>query len=185
MLVEDLRQHGAKPIDLGGFFSVMREQMLAPNSFTERFGDKSYAIISDKYLNFSSRIGYHYSVIDAYCSESTNKNYITFSFKGGAADDIRRNRRARCIGLIFEEVGFQVEIREDRVDARYYKYDEEAIKAKLDLIGRLLQFTRQMDMLMQSEASVQAIARSFLEGKYYLDAKFWAELNSQGNSKIA
>lgn len=179
MLREDLRQHGSKPIDLGGFFSVMREQMLAPNSLTERFGDRSYAIISDKYLNFSSRIGYHYSVLDAYCSDSTNKNYITFSFKGGAADDVRRNRRARCIGLIFEEIGFQVETREDRVDARYYKYEEPAIQTKLDLIGRLLQFTRQMDMLMQSEASVQAIAQSFLEGNYCLDAKFWAELNSR------
>ena len=178
MLREDLRQLGSKPIDLGGFFSVMREQMFAPNMMTERFGDKSYAIISDKYLNFSSRIGYHYSVLDAFCSDSTNKNYVTFSFKGGAADDIRRNRRARCIGIIFEEIGFQVETREDRVDARYYKYDEIEIRAKLDLIGRLLQFTRQMDMLMQSEASVTAIAQSFLEGKYHLDAKFWSEMNA-------
>jgi len=178
MLREDLRQLGSKPIDLGGFFSVMREQMFAPNAMAERFGDRSYAIISDRYLNFSSRIGYHYSVLDAFCSDSTNKNYVTFSFKGGAADDIRRNRRARCIGVIFEEIGFQVETREDRVDARYYKYDEADIKVKLDLIGRLLQFTRQMDMLMQSEASVAAIAKSFLDGKYHLDPEFWSQLNS-------
>ncbi len=56
---------GPRPVDLGGFFSVMREQLMAPNNFAERFGDKSYAIISDKYLNFSSRIGYHYSVLDS------------------------------------------------------------------------------------------------------------------------
>lgn len=178
MLRDDLRHHGGKPIDLGGFFSVMREQMFAPNVPSERFGDRSYAIVSDKYLNFSSRIGYHYSVLDAFCSESTNKNFVTFSFKGGAADDIRKNRRARCIGLIFQELGFQVEVREDRVDARYYKYDEEAIQEKLDLVGRLLQFTRQMDMLMQSEASVQAIAQSFLDGNYSLDAEFWQGLTS-------
>ncbi|MFH0958416.1 MAG: phosphoenolpyruvate synthase, partial [Pseudomonadota bacterium] len=179
MLREDLRHHGAKPIDLGGFFSVMREQMFAPNALSERFGDRSYAIISDKYLNFSSRIGYHYSVLDAFCSESTNKNYVTFSFKGGAADETRKNRRARCIALIFEELGFQVEAREDRVDARYYKYDEPAIQDKLDLVGRLLLFTRQMDMLMQTEASVKAIAQSFLDGNYRLDAEFWQGLNSQ------
>ena len=81
-------------------------------------------------------------------------------------------------GLIFQELGFQVEVREDRVDARYYKYDEEAIQEKLDLVGRLLQFTRQMDMLMQSEASVQAIAQSFLDGNYSLDAEFWQGLTS-------
>ena len=48
----------------------------------------------------------------------------------------------------------------------------------MDLVGRLLQFTRQMDMLMQSEASVQAIAQSFLDGNYSLDAEFWQGLTS-------
>ena len=92
--------------------------MLAPNNMVERFGDRSYALISDNYLNFSSRIGYHYSVLDAYAGESINKNYITFSFKGGAADDVRRNRRARTIATIFAALDFSVEVREDRVDAR-------------------------------------------------------------------
>ena len=182
MLRPDLRQNGAKPVDLGGFFSVMREQMFAPNNLADRFGDRSYAIISDKYLNFSSRIGYHYSVLDSYCGESTNKNYITFSFKGGAADDIRRNRRARCIAIIFSKLGFQVETREDRVDARYYKYEQDAIMAKLDLIGRLLQFTRQMDMIMLSEASVETIAKSFLEEKYHISPDMLKNMSAGGNS---
>ena len=72
-----------------GCLSVMREQMLAPPQADERFGDRSYAIISDKYLNFSSRVGYHYSILDSYCGDTVNKNYITFSFKGG-----RGRRRA-------------------------------------------------------------------------------------------
>ncbi len=118
---------------------MFREQMLSPNNVTERFGDRSYAIISDAYMNFSSRIGYHYSVLDSYCGETVNKNYITFSFKGGAADDVRRNRRARAIGAIFEALGFQVEVREDRVDARFYKYKRETILERLDTVGRLLQ----------------------------------------------
>ncbi len=94
MLHEDLRTRGPRPVDLGGFLSVVREQMLSPEHMTERFGDRSYAIISDKYLNFSSRIGYHYSVLDTYCGDTVNKNYVTFAFKGGAADYVRRNRRA-------------------------------------------------------------------------------------------
>lgn len=169
MLREDLRYQGPRPIDLGGFFSVMREQMLAPNNIADRFGDRSYAIISDHYLNFSSRIGYHYSVLDAYCSDSVNKNYITFSFKGGAADDVRRNRRARAIAAIFEALDFQVEVREDRVDARYYKFEISVTQEKLDLIGRLLQYTRQMDMFMRCEESVDMLAKNFLSGNYTLD----------------
>jgi len=179
MIREDLRYLGPRPIDLGGFFSVIREQMFAPNNMAERFGDRSYAIISDHYLNFSSRIGYHYSVLDSYCSESVNKNYVTFSFKGGAADDIRRSRRARAIAAIFDALDFQVEVREDRVDARFYKYELSVTEEKLDLIGRLLQYTRQMDMLMRCEASVDVLAENFLAGKYVLDEATLCKLQTE------
>lgn len=175
MLNERLRDQGPRPIDLGGFFSVMREQMLAPNNMAERFGDRSYAIVSDKYLNFSSRIGYHYSVLDAYCGDTINKNYVTFSFKGGAADETRRNRRARAIAAILEGLDFQVEVREDRVDARFYKYERAVIEEKLDAIGRMLQFTRQMDMLMNSEQSVRIVAERFLAENYDLHSTLFAD----------
>jgi hypothetical protein len=36
-------------------------------------------------------------------------------------------------------------------------------------VGRMLQFTRQMDMLMHSEAAVERIAKSFLAEEYNLD----------------
>ncbi len=176
MLHEDLRTIGPRPVDLRGFFSVMREQMLTPNQMTERFGARSYAIISDTYVNFSSRIGYHYSVLDSYCGKTVNKNYITFSFKGGAADDLRRYRRARAIARILEALDFSVEVQEDRVDARFYKEEQPVIEAKLDMVGRMLQFTRQMDMLMNSEATIRVLADSFLEGNYQLDEQFWANL---------
>lgn len=164
------RLQGPRPVDLSGFLSVVREQMFQPNNVSERFGDRSYAIISDKYLNFSSRIGYHYSVLDCYCGESVSKNYITFSFKGGAADEVRRNRRARAIAQIFQALEFSVEVREDRVDARFYKYERAVTEGKLDMIGRMLQFTRQMDMLMHCDASVDALAQSFLSGDYDLES---------------
>jgi pyruvate,water dikinase len=41
---------------------------------------------------------------------------------------------------------------------------------KLWMVGKLLQFTRQMDMLMVDEASVDAMASCFLSGRYVLDA---------------
>lgn len=168
LLHEDLRFQRPRPIELKGFLSVMSEQMLAANPQQERFGERSYAIISDKYLNFSSRVGYHYSILDCYCGQSINKNYITFTFMGGAADDVRRNRRARAIALIFSSLDFVIEVVADRVDARIKKYEASTIEEKLDLIGRMLQFTRQMDMLMINEDSVERLAESFLEGKYDL-----------------
>jgi pyruvate,water dikinase len=171
MVREDVRAREPRPIQLSGLMSVMREQLLAAPNVEERFGDRSYAIVSDKYLNFSSRVGYHYSVLDAYCGATVNKNYITFSFKGGAADDVRRNRRVRAIAIALMGLDFAVEVKGDRVDARLQKFDSSIIREKLDLIGRLLIFTRQLDMLMTSETSVEAVAQNFLQGNYSLEGE--------------
>jgi len=169
MLHEELVAIGPRPIELKGLFSVMSEQMLAPpNLAAERFGDRSYAIVSDKYLNFSSRVGYHYSVLDTYCGETVNKNYITFTFMGGAADEVRRNRRARLIADILRELHFTVEVVADRTTARFQKYDRTLTEERLDQLGRLLQYTRQMDMIMNNEQSVMELARRFLSGNYHL-----------------
>ena len=154
-----------RPVNLGGFLSVMSEQLIAqPKAGADRFGEKSYAIISDKYLNFSSRVGYHYGVLDCYCGHTVNKNYITFSFSGGAADDVKRARRATAIGRILAALGFAVETVSDRVSGRFQKFSREVIAEQLGHMGRLLQFTRQTDMLMVSDASMDAMVACFLSG---------------------
>jgi pyruvate,water dikinase len=169
MTHEAFQRPQLRPVNFTGFFSVMREQMMAPPQTAERFGERSFAIISDRYLNFSSRVGYHYSILDSYCSPVVSMNYISFSFKGGAADDIRRNRRVRAIARILQDLDFTVEVSGDRVDARFQKAACDLIKEKLDQIGRLLLYTRQMDMLMNQEASVEAAANNFLKGNYHYE----------------
>lgn len=169
MLHPDLQLTGPRPIELRGLFSVMGQQMFTPpNSGGERFGDRSYAIISDRYLHFSSRIGYHYSILDAYCDQMVRKNYISFSFQGGAADELRRTRRARAIMEILKASAFSVRTRADRVDARIRRVERPTLLEDLEMLGKILQFTRQLDMLMHSEDSVQQVAKSFLEGRYRL-----------------
>jgi pyruvate,water dikinase len=167
MLHEDVREIEPRPIHVSGLLAVMREQMLAPAG--DRFGDRSYAVISEKYLNFSSRVGYHYSILDSYCGNNINNNYVTFSFKGGAADDLRRNRRVRAIANILEKHDFMVSVKGDQVSARLLKYAKPIIEEKLNMLGKLLLFTRQMDMLMNSEASVDMVVQNFLSGNYRYD----------------
>ncbi len=170
MLREDLGSMQPRPVNLSGFLSVMSEQMLSsPGLGKERFGDRSYAIISDKYLNFSSRVGYHYSVLDCYCGATVAKNYINFQFKGGAADDVRRNRRARMIEKVLGSLGFMVETTGDRITARMAKQEHPYLEEKLDLLGRLLIYTRQMDMMMHTESHVDHLTQCFLDGNYCLD----------------
>jgi pyruvate,water dikinase len=168
MLNRDVHGMDPRPVNFSGLLSVMKEQTLTPGHVGERFGDRSYAIIADKYLNFSSRVGYHYSVVDAYCGDTINKNYITFTFKGGAADDARKNRRVRAISLILEQEGFKVNVKADKVDARLQKYPKSYIESRMDILGRLLIFTRQLDMLMTTEKSVQWVADNFVAGNYKL-----------------
>ena len=168
MLRPEVHVRGPRPIDMGGFLSVMSQHLLEPPTVqAQRFGERSYGIVSDKYLNFSSRVGYHYSVIDAYCGETVSKNYITFQFKGGAADEIRRERRVRCIAEILGRLGFVTDVRGDMTQARFQKYTPEEIRDRLDQLGRLLIVTRQMDMLMTSEASVKTMADNFMAGDYH------------------
>ncbi|MBW2067629.1 MAG: phosphoenolpyruvate synthase [Deltaproteobacteria bacterium] len=170
MTDERVRQTEPRPVDFRGFLSVMTEQMLSPPKLgAERFGDRSYAMISDKYLNFSSRVGYHYSLLDAYCGRTVHKNYVTFSFMGGAADDVRRHRRARCIGIILKELGFLVNIKGDQVVGRIVKYEASYLLECLRQIGLMLEYTRQMDMLMSTDKSAEFFARRFLKQDYRLD----------------
>lgn len=168
MLNPEVQARGPRPVNMRGFLSVMGQSMIGGNrQGGERFGDRSYAIVSDRYLNFSSRVGYHYAILDTWCGDTVNKNYIRFEFAGGAAGDVQRSRRARCIGLILAELGFSINVLHDRVRARFQKYPKLELCSRLDQLGRLLIMTRQMDMLMVSEAAVQAFAVNFLNGDYH------------------
>jgi pyruvate,water dikinase len=152
-------QKEPRPVDFGGFWSVMGRQLLDPPRLgSERFGDRSYGIVSDVYLNFSSRVGYHYSILDSFCSANPAKNYINFEFKGGAADAHRRHRRVRVIQRVLVDLGFWVDAVGDRVTARLSKQPADLLAQRLHTLGRLLIQTRQMDMLMADDAMVDKVA---------------------------
>jgi pyruvate,water dikinase len=132
----------------------------------EDFWDKTYALVSGEYMNFNSRLGYHYTSVDAYCSDEAADNYIRFMFKGGAADDLRRALRARFIGGVLERIGFAVEVQGDLVNTRYLRQSRSGTEANLDLLGRLMGCCRQRDMVMNDESIVNWHIEAFLRGNY-------------------
>lgn len=67
-------------INLKGLMVIMAQSTSRPE---EDFWDKTYALVAGEYLNYNSRLGYHYSSVDAYCSDETQNNHIRFMFKGG------------------------------------------------------------------------------------------------------
>jgi len=83
-----------------------------------------------------------------------------------------------------EEEGFTVKVKGDQVDARLLKYARPFIEEKLEMLGKLLQFTRQMDMLMHSEYSVDAVVRNFRAGNYRLDKALLEDLQRGLESRV-
>lgn len=125
----------------------------------------NYVLLSREYMNLSSRLGFHYSTLDAYCSPTDGDNYIRMTFMRGGADPARRARRARYIGTILERSGFWVEVKEDNVFARMEKYPAGVLEEKLGVIGRLIVCTRQMDMVMFNDAVVDWYIEQFMKGE--------------------
>jgi pyruvate,water dikinase len=137
-----------------------------------RMGAPSYAIAADHYLNFSSRLGYHYATIDTYCGELVNDNYVTFYFKGGAADFGRRERRALMIVNILKHLGFKVEHKADMVRGELKKFHRPAIEEKLDMLGRLLGSVRLLDMVLAEDRQVEWYTEQFIRGNYRFEPDF-------------
>lgn len=160
-------------ISLSGFITVAAGSLLSPQhpEGERMLGDKSYAIVADAYCNFSSRIGYHFTAVDSYLCDTPSRNYISFRFKGGAADESRRAKRCELIAEILKRMDFLVERQTDLVNARLRKFDRQALTERLDQIGRLVVATRQLDMHMGPDSSVREYLDYFFQGNYLFEPK--------------
>ena len=154
---------GPAPVNVGGFLQVLGQSAINP---PEKFWDKTYAIVAANYVNYACRLGYHFQSVDSYIGDVPGNNYINFTFKGGAADDIRRIRRIRLIATVLERLGFDMEIFGDVIRARFRRRPEAEMEERLDLVGRLMAYVRQMDMLMKDDHISQVLAERFLAGHY-------------------
>ena len=127
---------------------------------------QNLAIVSSEYLNLNLRLGYHFNIVDCYASERRNDNYIYFRFMGGVTELARRTRRAELLKRILEEHGFVVECSGDLVVGRFRKASAEVMAERLTTIGKLIGFTRQLDIFLSSERAVERYVKAFLEGKH-------------------
>jgi pyruvate,water dikinase len=154
--------------DLKGFISVWANTMYDMGKAERGLGGKSFAIISDSYLNFNSRLGYHFGIVDAYISEEKNDNYISFQFKGGAAGIERRERRARLLKQILDDLGFKAQTKGDLVQGRLVKYSLMETEQALELAGLLIAFCRQLDLALASDAVMDRCLQAFKKEDYGL-----------------
>jgi pyruvate,water dikinase len=165
MLDSRLRWDRPRPVSASGFLSVLGESMIGPPPESQQLGRVSYVICADRYMNFSTKAGYHFSTVDTWCGASVNKNYIHFRFSGGGAAADRRARRIDCLARILDALEFKLQRRGDMLVARLAKFERDTIVARLADLGRLTICARQLDMLMDSDASPAFFASAFLRGE--------------------
>lgn len=124
----------------------------------------SYAVVSRSYVNFSGRLGNHFATVDAYVGPVINDNYITFSFKGGAAEYTYRVRRATLLAGILRRLGFRVSQTGDALKAEIRKYDESRFLDRLTTLGRLLASIRSLDLSLTDDEEVARMVEEFFKG---------------------
>ncbi len=164
MSTPGLQWSGAVPIELRGFADLVINSMMDTERVSAELGSDAYALVSDRYVNYSARMGYHFASLDAYASSSLHRNYISYRFKGGAAGSARRVRRARFIAHVLRHWGFSVAQQADRLDATIRKLSEPDILALLRELGRLLGAVRNADVSMYSDELIEIYAEAFLAG---------------------
>lgn len=161
--MQSMQWPGPPPVDAKGFLEMVAHTVSIPEDELKETGKKSFCIVTKNYMNFSIRLGYHFSMIEAYAGENINDNYIKFFFKGGGAALDRRLRRVRLINEILKRMGFRVTVKEDVIDAILPKYDIPTIENTLEILGKLTAYTKQLDMVLFNNAVAQMYTDDFIK----------------------
>ena len=164
---------GPPPVDARGFLSIMYESTTNPEiSITSGFdfGVQNHILLSKSYVSLSSRFGYHFVTIEALVGERARENFVSFQFRGGAAEMTRRTRRIQFVSGILAEFEFSMEVREDALLARVEGLPTEELMDRLRVLGYLIIHTRQLDMIMRIPEQVRLHREKILrEIRQFLD----------------
>jgi pyruvate,water dikinase len=157
---------GRQQVSLKGFTSVLVTSMAGAEAGTRRLGDQNYLLAARDYMNMNLRLAYHYTMVDALVGESPENNFVNFRFRGGGARADRRELRAKFLAETLLRSRFAVDRRGDLVTAWFRRYPRGRCEEALDVIGKLMACSRQLDMLIANTRIAREYAERFLAGDY-------------------
>jgi len=146
--------------------SMTRMSDIVSESRTKVF--HNVAIASKEYVNLNMKFGYHFNILDCYCSENARNNHIYFRFAGGATDILKRSRRVKLIAEVLKAYGFSLWTKGDLLVARLANMKRDEMEDILNRLGRLIAYIRKLDALLRDDSSIERYAKRFLEGNYDL-----------------
>jgi len=158
---------GPPPVSLRGFGSILFQSTMNPNldpAVRSSMGARNYFLVSRNFCNLSVRLGYHFALAEAHLGPLLLENYVSFQFKGGAADEGRRLGRVQLLKDILEHFDFRVELKLDALTARIERKPPEFLAPRLMVLGYLLIHTRQIDMVMGDEGMVEHYRQKIMAG---------------------
>jgi pyruvate, water dikinase len=162
---EGIRQEGwpsqGRPADVKGFMSVMT------TGFTTgtrgEFSENSFAVLGREYMILSLRMGYHFTTVEAMCTDLPGNNYIRMQYKGGGAAVSRRARRIALMGEILARMGFRNFGKGDFMDAKVSYDSRQDTADKLRMLGRITMMTKQLDMALSNDAICKWYTQDFIK----------------------
>ena len=154
------------PARLGDLASIITGSLASQDSVVRALGERSYLLVADEYMNLNSRLAYHFSLVDACLSDNPSNNYISFRFTGGGSTSERRSLRACFLEACLSHYDFVVDRRGDLVNAWCKRASAAETELNLDILGRLMACSSQLDMYMSSHDAMKWYTEQFIAGNY-------------------
>ena len=158
---------GPPPVDAAGFLSILAQSTMKPELEVGRegsaLGGRNYLVVSGAFFHLSTRLGFHYSTVEAFLGDRVAENYVWFYFKGGAADRQRKEQRSDLIKAVLESFHFWVQVKGDMVSARIERREKGYMMERLKVLGYLILHTRQLDMVLSGTGKARWYVEQMLK----------------------
>ncbi len=116
-----------------------------------RYRETSFAIIGREYMLCNLHMGYHFTTVEALCTNDPGKNYIRMQCGEGGASLEKRVRRINLIAAVAEHIGFENYSQGDFLNVSLSYHNEDEIREKLYLLGQLTMMIKQLDMALTND----------------------------------